>query len=216
MPLQHILHNFLLKETLTLLSCLFAECVGLSAIPRGICYCKYCQNMFEKEKFAEPDANAIAAGRLPGVDPLEAITQRCIRVVGTLEPEIGGCAICRHHDFCKSRFTARTIIICDQCEKEYHVGCLKEKNIVDLKVCAAERRMVLWQTVQQYLSSPSKVDWGWQAKDSESFLDVLKMKCEGQSLQNNPELGIRWRLLRGKKATEDTRAWLSGAVHIFH
>ncbi|KAL0416010.1 UNVERIFIED_CONTAM: hypothetical protein Slati_3432900, partial [Sesamum latifolium] len=150
-------------------------CVGLSAIPRGICYCKYCQNMFEKEKFAEPDANAIAAGRLPGVDPLEAITQRCIRVVGTLEPEIGGCAICRHHDFCKSRFTARTIIICDQCEKEYHVGCLKEKNIVD-----------------------------------------LKMKCEGQSLQNNPELGIRWRLLRGKKATEDTRAWLSGAVHIFH
>ncbi|KAL0416018.1 UNVERIFIED_CONTAM: hypothetical protein Slati_3433700 [Sesamum latifolium] len=172
--------------------------------------------MFEKEKFAEPDANAIAAGRLPGVDPLEAITQRCIRVVGTLEPEIGGCAICRHHDFCKSRFTARTIIICDQCEKEYHVGCLKEKNIVDLKVCAAERRMVLWQTVQQYLSSPSKVDWGWQAKDSESSFGCFEMKCEGQSLQNNPELGIRWRLLRGKKATEDTRAWLSGAVHIFH
>ncbi|KAL0291258.1 UNVERIFIED_CONTAM: Increased DNA methylation 1, partial [Sesamum radiatum] len=109
------------------------ECVGLSALPRGIWYCKYCQNMFGKEKFAEPDANAIAAGRVPGVDPLKAITQRCIRVVGTLESEIDGCAICRCHDFCKSEFTACTIIICDQCEKEYHVGCLKEKNIVDLK-----------------------------------------------------------------------------------
>ncbi|KAL0378537.1 UNVERIFIED_CONTAM: Increased DNA methylation 1 [Sesamum radiatum] len=42
-----------------------------------------------------------------------------------------------HHDFCKSRFTTRTIIICDQCEKEYHVGCLKEQNIVDLKVRTA-------------------------------------------------------------------------------
>ncbi|KAL0285527.1 UNVERIFIED_CONTAM: hypothetical protein Sangu_2775300 [Sesamum angustifolium] len=141
---------------------------------RGIWYCKYCQNMFEKEKFAEPDANALAAGRVPGVDPLQAITQRCIRVVGTLEPEIGGCAICRCHDFCKSRFTARTIILCDQeCEKEYHVGCLKEQNI-----------------------------------------DHLKMKCEGQDLHKNPELG--WRLLRGKKATEDSRVWLSGADNIFH
>ncbi|KAL0416009.1 UNVERIFIED_CONTAM: hypothetical protein Slati_3432800, partial [Sesamum latifolium] len=162
------------------------ECVGLSAIPRGIWYCKYCQNMFEKETFAEPDANAIAARRVPGIDPLEAIGQWCILVVGTLEPEIGGCAICRHHDFCKSRFTGRTIIICDQCEKEYHIGYLKEQNIVDLK------RLL------------------------EARSDVLKMKCKGQSLQNNPELGIRWRLLGGKKATKDTRAWLSGAVNIFH
>ncbi|KAL0328084.1 UNVERIFIED_CONTAM: hypothetical protein Scaly_2241000 [Sesamum calycinum] len=80
------------------------KCVGLSAIPRGIWYCKYCQNMFEKEQCAEPDANAVAAGRVSGVDPLEAITQWCIHVVGTFEPEIGGCAICRRHlkdqDFC--------------------------------------------------------------------------------------------------------------------
>ncbi|KAL0293128.1 UNVERIFIED_CONTAM: Increased DNA methylation 1 [Sesamum radiatum] len=122
------------------------ECVGLSAIPQGIWYCKYCQNMFEKEKFAEPDANAIAAGRVPGVDPLEAITQRCIRVVATLEPEIGGCALC----------------------------------------------------------SPPKVDWGWRAEAPGSLSDVVKMKSEGQDLHKNPELGIRWRLLHGKKATEDS------------
>ncbi|KAK4386166.1 hypothetical protein Sango_2487200 [Sesamum angolense] len=190
------------------------ECLGLSDIPRGIWFCKYCQNMFEKKKFAEPDANALAAGRVPGVDPLEAITQLCIRVVGKLEPEIRECAICRFSiyftfsflalllvtllrfvflgaiDFCKSKFTARTIIICDQSEKEYHVGCLKEQNIDDLKklVGDGEQRLL------------------------EALSDVLKMKCEGQVLQKNPELGIRWRLLRGKKATEDSRVWLSGAV----
>ncbi|KAL0416012.1 UNVERIFIED_CONTAM: hypothetical protein Slati_3433100, partial [Sesamum latifolium] len=189
-------------------------CVGLSAIPRGIWYCKYCQNMFEKETFAEPDANAIAARRVPGIDPLEAIGQWCILVVGTLEPEIGGCAICRHHDFCKSRFTGRTIIICDQCEKEYHIGYLKEQNIVDLKVC--QKRNSFVADVQQYLRSPTEVDWDGKQRLLEARSDVLKMKCKGQSLQNNPELGIRWRLLGGKKATKDTRAWLSGAVNIFH
>ncbi|KAK4386161.1 Increased DNA methylation 1 [Sesamum angolense] len=126
------------------------------------------------------DANALAAGRVPGVD-LEAITQWCIRVVGTFEPEIGGCAICRRHDFCKSKFTARTIIICDQ-----------EQNMDDLKIGDGEQR------------------------PPEALSDVMKMKCEGQDPHKNPELGIRWRLLRGKKATEDSRVWLSGAVNIFH
>ncbi|KAL0418260.1 UNVERIFIED_CONTAM: Increased DNA methylation 1 [Sesamum radiatum] len=92
----------------------------------------------------------------------------------------------RRHDFCKKGFSARTIIICDQCEKEYHVGCLKEHNIDDLK------------------------------RLPEALSDVVKMKSEGQDLHKNPELGIRWRLLHGKKATEDSRVWLSGAVNIFH
>ncbi|KAL0460616.1 UNVERIFIED_CONTAM: Increased DNA methylation 1 [Sesamum latifolium] len=186
------------------------ECVGLSVIPQGIWYCKYCKNMFEKEKLAEADANAIAAGRVPGVDPLEAITQRCIRIVETFEPDIGGCAICRGHDFCKSGFTARTIIICDQCEKEYHVGCLK-----DLKALP-EEEWFCGKPCSNIYSALQKLIGDGEQRLPEALSDALKMKCEGQSLQKNPELGIRWRLLRGKKAAEDTRVWLSGAVNIFH
>lgn len=53
--------------------------------------------MFEKEKFAENDANAIAAGRIPGVDPLEEISRRCIRIVANVVKYIGGgCVICRY------------------------------------------------------------------------------------------------------------------------
>ncbi|KAL3638766.1 hypothetical protein CASFOL_016673 [Castilleja foliolosa] len=89
-------------------------CVGLSCFPQGTWYCKYCKNMFEKEKYAERDANAIAAGRVPGVDPLADITQRCIRIVATFEADVGGCAICRELDFSKSVFDSRTVIICDQ------------------------------------------------------------------------------------------------------
>lgn len=65
--------------------------------------------MFEKEKFAEHDANAIAAGRVPGVNPLEDITRRCIRIIETFEADnIGGCAICR---FCICTFFPKILYI---------------------------------------------------------------------------------------------------------
>ncbi|KAL0390586.1 UNVERIFIED_CONTAM: Increased DNA methylation 1 [Sesamum calycinum] len=188
------------------------ECVGLSAIPQGIWYCKYCQNMFEKEKFAEPDANAIAAGRVPGDDPLEAITLRCIRVVGTLEPEIGdvpfaGAMISARKDFLPARLL--------YCEKEYHVGCLKEHNIDDLKELP-EADWFCCTPCKNINSALQKLIGDGEQRLPEALSDVVKMKSEGQDLHKNPELVIRWRLLHGKKATEDCRVWLSGAVNIFH
>ncbi|GMQ06946.1 hypothetical protein CsSME_00051347 [Camellia sinensis var. sinensis] len=57
------------------------QCASLSSIPRGKWYCKYCQNMFQREKFVEHNANVVAAGRVLGVDFIEQITKRCIRIV---------------------------------------------------------------------------------------------------------------------------------------
>ncbi|CAL5340406.1 unnamed protein product [Camellia sinensis] len=41
--------------------------------------------------FVEHNANAVAAGRITGIDPLEQITKRCIHIV---ETTVGGCALC--------------------------------------------------------------------------------------------------------------------------
>ncbi|KAL0390584.1 UNVERIFIED_CONTAM: Increased DNA methylation 1 [Sesamum calycinum] len=190
-------------------------CRSLSYSPRDMVLQILPKHVRKGKKFAERDANAIAAGRVPGVDPLEAITQRCIRIVGTFEPDIGGCAICRGHDFSKSGFTDRTVIICDQCEKEYHVGCLKEQNIDDLKALP-EDEWFCCTPCSNINSALQKLIGDGEQRLPEALSDVLKKKCEGQDLQKNLELEIRWRLLHGKKATEDTRAWLSGAVNIFH
>nr|CAB3469134.1 unnamed protein product [Digitaria exilis] len=38
------------------------------------------------------------------------------------------------HDFSKKKFSTRTVLLCDQCGREYHVGCLKEHNMADLTV----------------------------------------------------------------------------------
>lgn len=51
--------------------------------------------MFERSKLEERSANAIAAGRVPGVDALEEIARRCIRIVESSYSDIGGCAVCR-------------------------------------------------------------------------------------------------------------------------
>ena len=48
-----------------------------------------------REKFGEHNANAVAAGRILGVDAIEQITSRCIRIVKNIEAELSGCALCR-------------------------------------------------------------------------------------------------------------------------
>ena len=73
----------------------YAECASLSSIPKGDWYCKYCQNMFERKRFLQHDANAVEAGRVSGVDSVEQITKRCIRIVKNLEAELSGCLLCR-------------------------------------------------------------------------------------------------------------------------
>lgn len=50
--------------------------------------------MFQREKFVEHNANAVAAGRVSGVDPIEQITKRCIRIVNP-EAEVSACVLCR-------------------------------------------------------------------------------------------------------------------------
>ncbi|KAK6144348.1 hypothetical protein DH2020_021168 [Rehmannia glutinosa] len=148
-----------------------------------------------KRKECEPDANAIAAGRVPGVDPLADITQRCIRIVATFE-DVGGCGICRGHDFSKSGFNGRTVIICDQALPEGEWFCCQQCSNVN--------------------SSLQKLIADGEQKLPEALSNILKKKSDAQGPQQNPEPVIRWRLLSGKKSAEDTRVWLSGAVAIFH
>ncbi|KAI7998923.1 Increased DNA methylation 1 [Camellia lanceoleosa] len=42
-------------------------------------------------------------------------------------------SLTRAHDFSVENFDERTVMLCDQCEKEYHVGCLHYSGHCDLK-----------------------------------------------------------------------------------
>ncbi len=54
-------------------------------------------------------------------------------IYSDLDALMGGCTFCREPDFEKEEFGSRTIMICDQCEREYHVGCLAENGLEDLE-----------------------------------------------------------------------------------
>ncbi|KAL8227215.1 hypothetical protein R6Q57_017047 [Mikania cordata] len=179
------------------------ECI-CEAVPQGTWYCKYCQNMFQKEKFVERNENARAAGRVDGIDPIEEITKRCIRIVENPVGDSGvpakrgapACVLCRAHDFSKSGFGPRTVIICDQALPKGEWFCCTDCTNI-------------------HTSLENLVVGGLKTLP-ESSLDSLKKKQVEQGLEPSAELDIRWRLLCGKMASDDTRVLLSKAVAIFH
>uniref|UniRef100_A0A6N2KPL2 PHD-type domain-containing protein n=1 Tax=Salix viminalis TaxID=40686 RepID=A0A6N2KPL2_SALVM len=191
------------------------ECLSLPSIPKGKWYCKYCLNTFEKEKFVERNANAIAAGRVAGIDPIEQINRRCIRIVKTFEAEVGGCVFCRGHDF-ERTFGPRTVIICDQCEKEFHVGCLKEHQMQDLKELPTGKWFCC-AGCEKIHSALQKLVIRGEEKLPDSSLNFIKKQHEESSLESGGSDDIRWRLLSKKTDPSDvTESLLSEAVAIFH
>ncbi|BAS99653.1 Os06g0731100 [Oryza sativa Japonica Group] len=71
------------------------ECVGFTTIPRGTWCCRYCENRQQRESSLAYNHNAIAAGRIDGIDPMEQIFTRSIRIATTPVTGFGGCALCR-------------------------------------------------------------------------------------------------------------------------
>ncbi|XVF05290.1 hypothetical protein REPUB_Repub05bG0159200 [Reevesia pubescens] len=192
------------------------ECVSLPSIPTGTWHCRYCQNTFQKEKFVERNANALAAGRVAGIDPIEQITKRCIRIIKTPETEVlSVCVLCRGHTFSKSGFGPRTVILCDQCEREYHVGCLRDQNMDDLKELP-KGKWFCCTDCNRIHSALQKLVVRGEEKLPDSSLVVVKKKHEENSLESKANLDIRWRVLSGKMTSDDTRVLLSKAVSIFH
>ncbi|PON71192.1 Autoimmune regulator [Trema orientale] len=191
------------------------RCINLPSIPSGTWYCKLCQNLFERDKSVECNANAVAAGRVPGVDPIEQIANRCIRIINTEEIDFGGCALCREHEFSKSGFGPRTVLFCDQCEREFHVGCLKDHGMQDLK----ELPTGVWfcgSDCQRIHSALQKLISSGEEKLSESVTNAIIKKHNNKG-ESGAKLDIKWRILNGKMASDDEAAsLLSKAVAIFH
>ncbi|XP_057478440.1 uncharacterized protein LOC130765875 isoform X1 [Actinidia eriantha] len=192
------------------------ECASLSSIPHGKWYCKYCQNMFQREKFVEHNINALAAGRVSGVDPIEQITKRCIRIVKSPEDaEVIACVLCRGNNFRKTGFGPFTVIVCDQCEKEYHVGCLKKHKMADLKELPKGKWFCCMDCSRIYSSLQNLLIRG-EEMISDSLLDVIKKKHEDKVSDTPTDFDVRWRVLSGKIASPETRLLLSKSVAIFH
>lgn len=191
------------------------ECASLSSIPPGDWFCKYCQTMFQREKHLGYNANAVAAGRISGADPIEEIAMRCIRIVENPGAAVTSCVLCRGDDFSISGFGPRTIILCDQCEKEYHIGCLKEHKMADLKELPTGNWFCCMDC-ERIHSILQKLLVRGAGNLPDSLLNVIKKKSEFKGSDTNTVFDVKWRLISGKIASPETRLLLSKAVAIFH
>lgn len=199
------------------------ECIEDKEIPRGKWYCRFCvQGM----KLVVDSENAAVAGRVEGIDPIEQITKRCMRIVKTPENiDLVACVLCRGHDFSKSVFNERTVIVCDQCEREYHIGCLREQKMADLEAlpkgkwfCRTDCERI-HSVLQNLLTrEPETVN-----DDLLNFVrEKQKVKEEDNDNNNNNNNNddvnseMKFVLLSGKNATREIRPMLTQTIDIFH
>lgn len=61
-----------------------------------------------------------------------AVLCHCRDVILDPDHDAGVCNICGHPEFALGTFCDCTMILCDQCECEFHVGCLRKASCCDL------------------------------------------------------------------------------------
>lgn len=78
------------------------------------------------------DEPFVAAGT--GIDfSFNAVVDRVIHHAQSASGEVGTCTLCFEPDFLTGgKFGERTIILCDSCEREFHIGCLQAAGACSL------------------------------------------------------------------------------------
>ncbi|KAG6554702.1 hypothetical protein Mapa_003721 [Marchantia paleacea] len=109
------------------------ECAGLVSIPGGHWFCPRCKNQQNSvpRKVTTKMRNK-GGSKAGGPAAKESLDDRCTRLLKATDTVSSGCVFCRSGEFAKSGFGPRTILLCDQCEREFHVGCLKEHGLANL------------------------------------------------------------------------------------
>ncbi|XP_078182549.1 increased DNA methylation 1-like isoform X2 [Carex rostrata] len=176
------------------------ECVGLKDIPEGQFLCRLCK----------------PSKRVDGDDgQVEQIVNQCTRIAIAPETSIGGCALCKIPGFCTEAFNDETMLLCDQCDKEYHVGCLRNHNIADFKRLPEEDWFCTGdcKTIHEAIR---KVVLAGDMQLQPSDLDLVRRKRSEKGLDTGAEPDLRWRLLSSNWTGEDCKLLLGKAVDIFH
>lgn len=175
-------------------------CLGQEGVPSEDWHCPYCRD-------------SIGSGRKTAAES-RPILIRLTRVVKAREYETGGCVICRAHDFSTAEFDDRTVMLCDQCEKEYHVGCLRESGICDLKALPSDKWFCCNHCDMIHCAIQEVVANG-AAGISGSALSTINKKHIEKGVFDGSLNEIRWRMLSGKSRYPEHLPLLSRAAAIF-
>ncbi|RZC78682.1 hypothetical protein C5167_002882 [Papaver somniferum] len=179
-------------------------CLELQCLPEGDWNCPYCDDKIQ--------ADGMSAFSESGVS--RPLTIRLSRVVRAPAAEIGGCVVCRGHDFSVARFDERTVMLCDQCEKEYHVGCLRDHGFCDLKELPKGKWFCSEDCTSIHTALQALI-FGWPKGVPASLTSIIDEKLIEKGLIHEVGANVQWKLLSGKYGSSEDRLLLSKAAAIF-
>ncbi|XP_038904568.1 uncharacterized protein LOC120090939 isoform X2 [Benincasa hispida] len=181
-------------------------CLHLQNVPEGVWSCPNC-----KDKVGS-NSKVASGGSLSFSKP---IVFRLTRVVKAPEYEIGGCVVCRRHDFSAAKFDDRTVLLCDQCEREFHVGCLRDSGLCDLKELPKDKWFCCDECSNIHVALQNTVLNGAQIIP-DSLSDLIIRKHVGKGFLVDEALNdVRWQILSGKSRYPEDLPFLSRATAIF-
>ncbi|XP_051148274.1 increased DNA methylation 1-like [Andrographis paniculata] len=186
------------------------DCVELPSIPEDKWHCRYCENSFGMRKDGVSRVYTVATQKYLATSNKEGKTLESGSSKEVCEDELYSCAICRGHDFVKKGFTDLTVIICEQCEKEFHVGCLRKDRNDDLKEFPKDK----WFCCMSCSGLHSKLEnlAGDKAqKLPPASLDILRRKSEQKG-----KVAVKWSLLSGSNCSGKAKERLSNVVTLLH
>ncbi|KAH9623496.1 hypothetical protein KSS87_018785 [Heliosperma pusillum] len=174
-------------------------CLGLQNVPSSDWHCPNCND--RRTDFVDSSITKPVIGRLT-------------RVVKNSEPECGGCVLCRVNDFSVDKFDDRTVIICDQCEKEYHVGCLRDAGRSDLKELPHDKWFCCYDCDNIHAALKELVVRGPNLFPCSEAITISK-KLLFNRMSFLTDNDVEWCLLSGKCRQHEHLPLLSKAVSIF-
>ncbi|XP_068637073.1 uncharacterized protein [Aristolochia californica] len=179
-------------------------CLGLQSVSEGDWCCPHCEDKQLSGRKANSTHNTSNAAR--------PLTIRLRRVVKAPVIEIGGCVFCGGHDFSASAFNAQTVLLCDQCEREFHVGCLRNHGFCDLKELPKEKWFCSADCTRIHTELANRLTDG---AETISASCITERKLEERILNNEAGDCLNWQFLSGKFGSSDQRTLLSKAAAIF-
>ncbi|XP_031259836.1 uncharacterized protein LOC116117995 [Pistacia vera] len=178
-------------------------CLDLQWTPEGDWHCPNCREKFGPDRVdAVGDSSSMARSML---------LQRDLELP---EIDIGGCVVCRAHDFSAGIFDDRTVIYCDQCEKEFHVGCLRDSGLCDLKEIPKDKWFCCDDCTRIHVALQDSVSNGAQMISASLLSTINKKHLEKGIFSAGAANDVQWRILRKAQSMEE-KSLLSSTTAIF-
>ncbi|WOL14880.1 hypothetical protein Cni_G23661 [Canna indica] len=176
-------------------------CLKLQGVSNGKRYCSRCIHHQCRSGSAFTSSGAIRSTKC---------RSRLILKAGT--DEFLCCTLCKDASYILDVFGEKTIIFCTQCEREYHIGCLKDHGICDLKEVPVDCKWFCsGECDSTYAILQGLVNDG-ESSIPDELLSMLKSPMN--DLADDLKADIHWQILNGNYVKD--YSLLSKIVGVFH